>query len=214
MTPDTIFVLATAPGQNLVCASGNVYTANAQGFLTIPAASIPAGDKVDLLNMGCLNYAVAHVGHAVNISLSYVGDQPIPVRIPNGIKFRVNRVIMVNADAVPTAVTGNIYSAPEQEGVLIADLDNAIKLTSADIAENLTLLTTNSTVEWGEGDDNNFYLNITVPSSVSCTVDIYVYADVFWPFLNPVGAGSVWDSGASVWDKGASKWDKETPLNA
>jgi hypothetical protein len=67
-------------------------------------------------------------------------------------------------------------------------------------------------IHWSEGSDNNFYVNVATPAPDGCKVDLYVYADIYWPNIGmpvPVAvAGTVWDQGRTTWDGGQTTWDQ------
>jgi hypothetical protein len=174
--------MAPSIGVIVQCSSGNVYTADAFGFIPYSLDQLPKGDAVDMLNMGCIPFIPQHLGHTIGVDFNSTADQDIDINVPAGVKFRITRATVVNSTNPLDKAVGGIYTAPNKGGNMIVPATQSYAaIIGEHIALDLVMHSPESTWTWSETDVPCFFLSLTTPQGIQASADVYLWGDVFWP---------------------------------
>jgi len=180
--PRTVYLVAPQIGQVMQCGSGRTYTADSYGFIQQTVDSLPRGDAVELLNMGCIPFTPLHIGHIMGADFTSTDDQAFEVAVPARILFRVTRVTVVNASVPLDMAVGGLYTGPNKTGgTIVAATQDYAGITATNVALDLQLHSPEISYTWNETDVPNFYLHLDTPQGSQAYADVYVWGDVFWP---------------------------------
>jgi hypothetical protein len=183
-------LIAPGPYVAIDCQSGNTYTADANGFISlsaIAAGNAYGNDYIDLLKAGCVTYNGGTgqlLGKLLGASLNSTAGtlQPFSMETPAAASFRVEEVIACNPEGTITAAVVKVLDASAGGTVSTATTLSSLTGTAgspgAGCAQNLSMSSTSSSTTYA---GNTLYLDIgtSTGSTLAAAADFYAFGTVF-----------------------------------
>lgn len=169
-----ILMLSPLAGKVFCTSAGVVYTADSDGL--IKNVGTPA-DVADLVAAGCAVLSPPPTDLLFTLKGANMNSTADQIMTPtfNG-KFRVKRIVVLNASVSLTTAAGGVYPAAAKGGTAVVASGQAYSaLTAAAIALEATLNAASAVLAAG----TSLYLSLTTGQGAPATADVYVYGDVY-----------------------------------
>jgi hypothetical protein len=167
-------MLSPLANKAFITSAGVNYTADANGV--IANVSTPA-DVADLVTAGCAILQPPPTDLLFTLkgaNFNTTADQILSPTFQG--KYRIKRIVILNASLSLTTAAGGFYSAAAKGGTAVVASSQAYSaLTAAAKALEATLNDASAVKAAG----TPLYLSLTTGQGATCTADIYVYGDVY-----------------------------------
>lgn len=171
-------LLAPSPGTIIAAPSGNQYTPDANGWITVPATN--NDDIRFLIWNGFFVVPAVQVSMCIATLLgancNITTAQPLIMHQPLFAKYHVTKVIYKNASATLSSTSGSIYNAATSGTALYTAA--AIPLTAVNTSVDVST-TTSGTPGPTQAAGTALFLILGTAEGSAATCDIYVMGDVY-----------------------------------
>ena len=117
------------------------------------------------------------LGSLLGANFNINTDQPIPLQIPAGIRYRLNSIIITNPSLSLTTAVGGFYTGAGKTGAQIVPNSQAYSALTNNVANasGTLLAATITNANVAAWDANPIYFSLTTIQGAAATADIHIF---------------------------------------